>query len=98
MTSDILIIRTISNLMIIGYGTKFENTTIIEKPYNVIPAMDGLQLYPLDAELIGKEIPQMEIHNSNTIYITEPGDNLIESYKKATSSIELGQEKKLILG
>lgn len=100
-TQDIQILRTIANQIIIGTVTYKGDTVIINLPYNIMPTQEGLQLYPMDAEIIGKELEYAEIDKQNTIYITTPGEQLIKSYKKALKGLGdtgIQEDEKLILG
>ncbi len=80
---EIKILKTIANQIMIGEVLETTNTFKIYKPYNIIPTQEGLQLFPFDAEIIGKELEQTEIYKSNLIYCTEPGKAVHYDYLNA---------------
>jgi len=92
----IKLIRTIANQLIIGEVSENEKTLIIQQPYDVIPNVDGIKMFPLDSAIIGKELEFAEIHKSNTIYVVEPAETLKDAYINALSPIE-NPTKQLII-
>ena len=93
----IKIIRTISNLIIIGEVIETEGKVTINKPFTVQPAQDGLQLFPTDAEIVGKEIESMEVPRSIVMYVAEPGDTIKDYYLSAVQGIQLEEGPQEIL-
>ena len=90
--------KLITNQYIIGKTTS-ENTNItIYQPYMVIPDPSGIQIFPYDEAIIGKQLDEITIELDSTIYSTETGQELTNTYLTAISGIEVEHEKKLILG
>ena len=92
------ITRLITNQLIIGKTTPntSANTYIIEQPFEVIPTVDGVQMIPLDAHILGKEIQVIEVSKNNTLYSNECSQELQNTYLKTISGIET-DDKKLII-
>lgn len=90
--------RTITNQLIIGETSLSNDNILITKPYVVVPTQDGLQLFPYDAEIIGKELELIQLNNQNIIYSTEPNPDLVNAYVTASTAgnIEV-EEKQLII-
>ena len=83
----IKLIRTLFNQLIIGKTTETSHLVHITKPYYVSIQENGLELTPLDAELIGKEIQDIKLAKENLMYHTEPGEELTNAYIKAITGI-----------
>jgi hypothetical protein len=67
--------------MIIGFkGKGTKDKIVIDTPFAVIPLQEGIKLYPLDLELIGKPIETLELQKSAVLYNTEPSDVLKKEY------------------
>jgi len=88
MEAEIKIIRTLFNQLIIGKTTETSHLIKIIKPYSIQLDAEGIMMYPLDQEIIGKEIEKISLDKSNLMYWTNPGEKLTEHYIKATTGIE----------
>ena len=91
------ITKLITNQMIIGKTTHSGNITTIEQPYVVVPDPAGIQIFPYDAAILGRELEYITIDNSNTLYSSEVSEELRNNYLTAISGIEVDVPKKLIL-
>ena len=100
--NEVKIIRTLHNQLIIGKVVQDKFTKldyiVVQEPYNVVPGQDGIELYPMDKEIVQADIEEIELYKSNLIYSTKPGQDLANTYLKAISGIETEPEKTLILG
>lgn len=96
--TEVKIIRTIANQLIIGKVSDLGDHYKVETPYNMIPHNDGITLFPYDKELVGKDIEHLEIYKNSSIYCTEPGHNIKTQYLQIISGIETEPKKELILG
>ena len=95
--SSVKFVRTLHNQLIIGKVLELNDTIDVVSPYSVQPTPQGLDLQPLDKDILGKEIKEITLYKSNLIYIADPGQELKNTYLSAISGIEL-DDKKLILG
>ena len=95
---EVKFIRTLHNQLIIGKVTDSQDTITVRQPYNIIPSAAGLELTPLDFELVGKEIEEITLSKSQLMYFTDPSLDLKTSYLKVISGIETEVKKELILG
>lgn len=98
---NIKVVRTISNQIIIGDVTDTGNRYIVNIPYYIMPTQQGLQFLPMDAEILGTELPFAELSKDTTIYCTKPGVEISQAYEnaisgKGTPAIEQ-EDKQLIL-
>lgn len=92
----IRILRTIANQIIIG-DTFIDNKTVsIKEPYDVIPTPNGIQLFPLDQDIIGVPLKETRIYKTNLLYITEPGVELTQAYENALNPLVEPQEKLIL--
>ena len=91
------ITKLITNQMIIGKTTHSGNITTIEQPYVVVPDPAGIQIFPYDAAVLGRELEYITVDNSNTLYSSEVAEELRNNYLTAISGIEVEPPKKLIL-
>jgi len=82
----IKVVRTLSNLMIIGEVSESEHLIDIKKPYSMLPQAEGIELFPLDSGLLGKELDEITMLRTVIIYTTEASQVLKEYYEKASSS------------
>jgi len=96
-TSTTKITKLITNQMIIGKTTHSGNITTIEQPYMVVPDPSGIQIFPYDAAILGRELEYITVSNDSTIYSSEVGEELRNNYLTAISGITLEPEKKIIL-
>lgn len=90
--------KLITNQYIIGKTTPENMGITIYQPYMVIPDPSGIQIFPYDEAIIGKKLSEMVIPLDATLYSTETGQELTNTYLTAISGIEVEPEKKLILG
>ena len=94
--NKIKIIRTINNQMIIGTAKENKKEIILDRPFALIPLKEGIRLYPLDLELVGRVLEEVPFERSNILYITTPSTVLISEYIKlrdAESKTEEGAEQ-----
>ncbi len=87
-TRKVQILKTFTNQIMIGRIQEFHDGATIYKPYSVVPTSDGIQIYPLDMEIIGKEIPEITIDQVNIFYITGCAQELENLYLQEISGIE----------
>ena len=93
---EVKIIRTLHNQLIIGKVSQSGNYLKVQSPYNVVPGVDGINLFEMDKEIVGKSIDEISLCVDQLIYFTQPGEELRNAYLQAISGIET-QEKKLII-
>jgi len=74
--------RTMNNMMLIGETEQTKTKTKIKKPFSLIPLQEGLRLVPLDIELTGVEMEEIELSNDKVFYTVKPTDVIINEYKK----------------
>jgi arginine utilization protein RocB len=96
MSKTVKLTRTIVNLYIIGKTTHSGNITTIEKPYEVIMGMEGIQMIPMDKHLLGKDLEYVTINNNDTLYSEEPGDDLRNLYLETISGIEIPKQELIL--
>ncbi len=80
----IKVTRTMFNQFLIG-NTEGD---VINKPYSLVPTVEGIQLVPLDLEIVGVEIDKIELTKDKIMYVTNPSKELRDAYIKATTKIE----------
>ena len=86
---EIKIVRTLMNQIIIGKVTETSHLIKIKDPYNVALMVEGLEIYPMDQEIVGTKIPEISLSKENLMYWTQPSEDLINSYINATTGIEI---------
>ncbi len=90
-------IRTLHNQLIIGKVQEFKDTIVVSKPYNVQPTHEGIQIHPMDQEIVGVEIEEIILYKSNLMYFIVPSQDLSATYLTSISGIETEPKKELIL-
>ena len=88
--------RTNVNLYVIGKTIHSGNITTIEKPYEVIMNMEGIQMIPMDKHLLGKDLDYVTISNNDVLYSEEPGEDLRNLYLESISGIEVPKQELII--
>ena len=79
----IKILRTMNNQMVIGTVTKeTKNEILVQNPFALIPLKEGIRLYPLDLELVGRVLEEVPFEKRNILYATVPSQVLISEYIK----------------
>ena len=89
MSKDVKVTRTITNLYVVGKTTYSGSIATIEKPYEIIQGLEGIQMIPMDQHLLGKELDYITIKNDNVIYSEQPGEALRNLYLETISGIEV---------
>jgi len=94
---EVQLTRLITNQLIIGKSYQSGNIVTIEDPYECHPTAEGIQMIPFDKHIIGKDLPYVQIDNSNTLYTSPVSDELRNLYLTTISGIIPEPEKKIIL-
>ncbi len=85
--------RLMNGAIIIGktYQTKnaTKNTITILDPYTIIPTEEGLQMFPFDKDILGVDLPEMNLDTTQTMYSEEPDVELSTTYLTNLSGIEI---------
>ena len=89
---EVKLVRTLHNQLIIGRVTETSHIVTILNPYTVMPTGDGLEMYPLDLAIVGKDIEKITLDKSALLYWVIPGIELVDSYIKARTGIDLKKE------
>lgn len=98
MSKDrIKFIRTLHNQLIIGTVFNNGNAITVNDPYNVVPGVDGIQIYPMDEEIVGRKIETIELYKSALMYYVEPSEELKDAYSLAMTGIETEAKPQLII-
>ncbi len=90
-------IRTLHNQLIIGKVQDETDTIKIVNPYNVVPGVEGMEIYPMDKELVGREIPEIELYKTNLMYFTKPSAELESTYLSTVSGITVEAKPDIII-
>ncbi len=85
--TEVKLTRTLHNQLIIGKTDEADQNITIHNPYNVMPGVDGINLFKMDFEIVGKEIKEITLPKSILMYCTEPSQELINTYLKDISGI-----------
>jgi len=88
--------RTNVNLYVIGKTTHSGNITTIEKPYEIIMGMEGIQMIPFDKHLLGKDLDYVTINNKDVLYSEEPAEDLRNLYLESISGIEVPKQELIL--
>lgn len=86
---NIKIIRTNTNLYIVGEVQREGSKLIVKKPYDLFPTAEGISIFPMDKQILGKDIEEIVIDIDNIIYSEEPSEKIVKAYQEARSGIEL---------
>ena len=96
-TQTVKLTKLITNQYIIGKTTETSTTITIADPYMVIPDPSGIQLFPYDEAIIGQKLDFINVDVSNSLYCTEVGADLRNTYLTDKSGIESVSDNKLII-
>jgi hypothetical protein len=84
--NEVKIVRTMANTLVIGEVQRVAQGTQegyrIDTPFNVIPMKEGIKLYPMDIELVGKQIESVVFTDDKIYYVTDPSKVLIDEYTR----------------
>jgi hypothetical protein len=96
--STVKLTRTNVNLYVIGKTSlsQIGDYTIIEKPYEVIMGMEGIQMIPMDKHLLGKDLQNITINNNDILYSEEPSEDLRNLYLESISGIEVPKQELIV--
>jgi len=95
MNEEILCTKLITNQMILGKTKRTGKLIKITKPFAIIPDPSGIKIFPYDQAILGKEIEEITIPITNTIYVNEISTELRNTYLSAISGIT--ENKKSII-
>jgi hypothetical protein len=90
----IKITRTMANTMVIGYTKETPEGIQIKDPYNVIPMKEGIRLIPMDIELIGNPITEVEFTTDKIYYSVEPSKVIADEYERLLKEFKEGPDQK----
>ena len=93
---EVKVTRTITNLYVIGKTSHSGNITTIEKPYEIITTMEGVQMIPMDQHILGKELDYITIKNDDLYYSDAPSEQLRNLYLETISGIEVPKQEIII--
>ena len=80
--TNIKVTRTINNSLIVGNTFNSGDKVTIQDPFAMIPMEEGLRLIPLDIDLIGIRMEEIELTNDKVFYTSKLSPVIVKEYSR----------------